>query len=702
MVRRRKPAPQPTEPAVIDRKGLLGIVGVAVAVRLLYFWQHLRSPLAGYYIVDQSYYLQWARQIAAGDWWGSEVFEQGPLYPYLLGLIFRLVGEHATAILAAQLLIGVGTVVLTCLCGIRLFGAATGLIAGLIAALYGPLVFYDCMLMKSFLEPALTLLALYAVVRFRDDVRASWLWLCGLAIGAACLLRESHLLLFLPAACGAAFPNATPSQHWPRQKRLLMAAALGLATLLPLLPSALRNYRVGGEWIWVTAGGGEVFYMAHGPSATGYYSPPEFITARPPLEHEDFRREAQRLTGRPLTRGESSRFWFREGLRQIAADPMRTLWLTLVKASALFNDFEVPDSESYEVNRQFIPLLHWLPSFGWLAGLGMVGLVLCLLQWRSNWLIVGFVAAYAAPVLLLYNFGRFRIGLMPLWILLAAFGLDSFLRLWRTPTQHSRALAWSLVLMVIVTAAAFLPPLGSAQMDYRLGSLLLTGTLSRRAGDAHRAEQSFNEALKLAQRRFDAQTPGSRPAARKLAEAHMELASLYRSQGLGNEALEHYARAIRAQPDSLEAHFNLANLLMESGQPAAAIEHYQRALAIDPRDVDTLINLGAARLGQGDFEAAITHLQAALEIKPRNAQAHYNLANAWLLQGRPEPAIEHYRQSLAADPDNADAHNNLGQAYLRQERFAEAAAEFRQALAIDANHANARLNLARALEKSRD
>jgi tetratricopeptide (TPR) repeat protein len=678
------------------------VVAAAAAVRLLYLVFYLRSPLEGYHIVDQAYYLDWARQIAAGDWWGREAFEQGPLYPYLLGLAFRSVGERLTLVLVAQLAIGAGAVVLTAVCARRLFGHRASLVAGLIAALYGPLVFYECMIMKSFLEPAFTVLAFYAVLRFRDDLRGRWLWLAGLAIGTACLLRESHVLLAIPAACFAAFPSSPQANDFSRRKRLLSAATLIIATLLPLLPSALRNYRVAGEWVWVTAGGGEVFYMAHGPSATGYYSPPAFITARPPLEHEDFRREAQLRTGQELSRGQASRYWFREGLRHILADPLRTLRLTAIKAAVLLNDFEVPDSESYSIAAQFIPLLRVLPSFGWLAGLGVWGIVLCLRDWRRHWLPVAFVAAYALPVLLLYNFGRFRIGMLPVWIVLAAHALEWILRTWRSPAPGGPSKTVPALLVVgLVTLVSFLPPLGHQQMDYRVGSLLLEGSLARRAGDAARAEGAFKQALELSKQGFESQ--GSRrgsqhPAARKLAEAHMELASLYRSQDRVNDALAHYAAAVDVQPDSLEAHYNLANLLMASGQAAAAIEHYERALAINPRDVDTLTNLGAARLAEGRFEEAAARLEAALAIDPRSAKAHYNLANARLLQGQVPGAIEHYRQSIQLDPGNPDVHNNLGQAYLRGQQAPEAAAQFRQALALDGNHANARLNLARALE----
>jgi tetratricopeptide (TPR) repeat protein len=318
----------------------------------------------------------------------------------------------------------------------------------------------------------------------------------------------------------------------------------------------------------------------------------------------------------------------------------------------------------------------------------MLGLVLCLREWRRQWVIAGFVAAYAVPVLLLYNFGRFRIGLAPLWILLAAFGLDWLVRLWRTAAERrALRLTGSLALIAAVTALAFLPPLGYAQMDYRLGSLLLTGTLRKRADDPRGAELSFQEALQQARQRVAQSAGADHHATRKMAEAHLELASLYRSQGRASEALEHFGRAIDAQPGSLEAHFNLANLLMESGRPEAAIEHYQRALAIAPRDVDTLINLGHARLSQGELEAAAQHFQAALVIEPRNARAHYNLANASLMQGQIDRAIQHYLQSLAADSNNADAHNNLGQAYLLQG---------------DPNHANAQRNLARVLEAQRE
>ena len=42
---------------------------------------------------DAHGYDEWARRIAGGDWIGSEVFYQAPLYPYFLGVIYAIAGR---------------------------------------------------------------------------------------------------------------------------------------------------------------------------------------------------------------------------------------------------------------------------------------------------------------------------------------------------------------------------------------------------------------------------------------------------------------------------------------------------------------------------------------------------------------------------------------------------------------------------------
>jgi hypothetical protein len=411
--------PPPADAAVGSGAGALGILVVAVGVRIVYFLQYAASPLMGDMQADQLYYFEWARRIAGGDWVGEGAFEQGPLYPYLTGALFAVVGEDPTLAYLGQMLLGCATCLLVWGTARRLFGNPTALAAGLVAATYGPFVFHECQFMKTFLAPLTTATALYATVRFRESHARGWLVLCGAAIGLACLEREIQGLLLLPAAwCGP----WTGRPGIGRLRRAADAAILVGAWALCLVPSAVRNARVAGEFVLVTAGGGEVFYIAHGPQATAYYTPPGFLPAHVGLEHRAFREEAARRTGRPMSSGESSRFWFREGLRQIAADPVAAARRSVVRLLVLFDDFEAPDSEDYDATARFVPVLRWLPHFGWISAWGGLGTLACLAipELRRGRTVVAFAAVHVAAVAITYNFGRFRMGLVVPWLILAA------------------------------------------------------------------------------------------------------------------------------------------------------------------------------------------------------------------------------------------------------------------------------------------
>ena len=210
-----------------DRRVLM-LFGVALAVRAVYLWQYLHSPLFGHYAVDHAYYRDWALRIAAGDWLGGAVFDKGPLYPYLLGVVYSLIGPQDGWVLAGQMLLGATLPVWLYLCGQRLFGdriARQGRgqselplgpkstqssitrpannvawVAGLCSAVYGPLLYYECMIMKTFLLPLLLMILLYAGLRYGESLRTGWLGLAGIATGLMCLVQENHLLLWLPAA----------------------------------------------------------------------------------------------------------------------------------------------------------------------------------------------------------------------------------------------------------------------------------------------------------------------------------------------------------------------------------------------------------------------------------------------------------------------------------------------------------------------
>ena len=466
------------------------VIGVAVVIRMIYFFSMRQSTLDGYIVLDHLYYLQWAQQIAGGDWLGSEVFEQGPLYPYLVGTLFRLVGERLEWLFALQHAAGVMTAGLVYLCGRQLFTLPIAVGGGLIAAVFGPLVFYEGLVMKSFLSPLLTTLTLFAGLRYREHLRVRWLIVAGMAIGLACLVRENHILL-LPAMVVEIWLHRRESKRPGRHGLILLVSCF-----LCFLPSTMRNWHVAEESVIVTAGGGEVFYMAHGPEAEPFYHAPKFVDPDPFTEHEDFRREAERRTRRRLTRGESSRYWFGQGLSYAVQHPIREVTLSVKKLNVLLHDFEINDSGNYRVARQLIPILQFLPTFGWISALGLLGMAIGLRDLRRFALPLLIVAAHVFTILLTYNFGRFRLGMVPIWCLFSVAGIAWLSRLWRMPAPRFRWSAAALTLVVALTTFVFFRmPAGSERLTYAVDDELLFAKLAIRQENFAAAEHHFDQSL---------------------------------------------------------------------------------------------------------------------------------------------------------------------------------------------------------------
>ena len=329
-----------------------------------------------------------------------------------------------------------------------------------------------------------------------------------------------------------------------------------------VLPATVRNYVVAREFVAVTSGGGEVFYMAWAPFATGNYEPPKFVRSNPYVEHEDFRREARRRSDRDLTHGEASRYWFGEGFDQILADPIRAMKLVVRKGVILFNDFEVPDSEHFAVAREFIRLLYLLPTFGWLVGLGLVGCVLSLGDLRRFQLPLGLLAMHVVSVLLTYNFGRFRLGMTPPWILFAAFGLVWLVRAWQERTQAGSARRWlATAPAVALTVAAFLPSPGVTRNVLAAETQKNRGTLAAMSKDRADVERILT---------FLADHPDD-------FRAHLSAGQLLNKLGKFYEAIEQLSAAVRLDGRHVRARCVLSATLFHAGRLGEAVDQLQAA-----------------------------------------------------------------------------------------------------------------------------
>ncbi len=127
-----------------------------------------------------------------------------------------------------------------------------------------------------------------------------------------------------------------------------------------------------------------------------------------------------------------------------------------------------------------------------------------------------------------------------------------------------------------------------------------------------------------------------------------DLGFVLERQGLTEEAVELYRKAIKLDPESASAHYNLGSSLARSGKFAEAERHLRAALEKSP-NTQTYTGLGIVLWQLGRADEAIANLQAAIEADPKNATAHQKLAEVLESLGRADEARREIEMAKALD-----------------------------------------------------
>jgi tetratricopeptide (TPR) repeat protein len=124
------------------------------------------------------------------------------------------------------------------------------------------------------------------------------------------------------------------------------------------------------------------------------------------------------------------------------------------------------------------------------------------------------------------------------------------------------------------------------------------------------------------------------------AELRDDVALLYLSRGMVNNAVRHFAISAALKPESAAAHFNLGTAQAQAGRFEAAVQSFRTALKLRPDYSVAHGNLGRVLLAQGHAAEALTHLQEAVRLDPSNPRSLLGLAEALAAGGDYEVAIE--------------------------------------------------------------
>ncbi len=512
---------------------LAGLFFFALAIRLAILFQLHGSDVLAVILGDSKAYHEWAIRISQGDWIGTEVFYQSPLYSYFLALIYKVFGPSLTAVRIIQSILGSLACVALFDAARRFFNPKTGLFAGIILALFPVAIFFDLIIQKSALDSfliALLLLALSRLCRPSPSHPRTVLWSAalGLTAGLFALNRENALpiALLLPGLVILSLALSKKSTAPPLQTltRSLLNHALpyALAFALVLLPVLLRNKHVGGEFHLTTSQFGPNFYIGNNPSADGTYAPLIFGRGDAQYERIDAVALAEQAANRKLTPGEVSNHWRDKALSFITQNPAAFTKLTLRKTALAFNATELGDTEDLYTWAEYSSLLNILSLLhvGLLVPLAGVGLLLTWPHRKRLLPLYVITFLYFASVIAFYIFARYR---YPGILMLIPFAAAAVAAPWR----------------IIFTTPSLRPA--------RIAAIAVLIPLT-----------IFSNLTLI-------------PAIQMQAVSHANLGSYFAIHGQPDKALPHLAAAVDLNPALPDGYFNLALFYVNARRPDLAL-----------------------------------------------------------------------------------------------------------------------------------
>ncbi|MCK6575871.1 glycosyltransferase family 39 protein [Myxococcota bacterium] len=391
-------APGPTE-----RRALLGLIALAVVLRVAYLFEYATLPFWDGPLYDALVYLRQAEAVADGRHGDASLLAMSPLYGYFIAAL----GRAPVVVAVVQSAMGVATLVLAWRLARRYVPAPFGLVAPLALMGYGVVQFYESKLLSESLGLflATTTLVVAEAARRRPAGGGRLLFLAGAVFGCAVLARAS-LLLLVPFVLLAEIPAADSLRVGLRRALLTGAGLFGVLA-------------AHGGWTYAYTGHFVPVIFASSTAATTTHR--TWDGNLPASDGSDRRASAFDVVAQAEARlaGEVSPARF-NGL-----DPIGLVTGAPPKLARLFSDLERGFDYPYYGERSLSKSLAVLPlSFGTLLVAGLVGLYA---RWhrglgRTLWPLLAFVVGVVALVVVFHPSTRYR---LPLVVPLAVLSADA-------------------------------------------------------------------------------------------------------------------------------------------------------------------------------------------------------------------------------------------------------------------------------------
>ena len=579
--------------------GLLAFVVRVAHAAFLSSSPFFRGP-----IIDAETYHQVAERLTAGHAIDAP-FYQPPLYPWVLSLLYRGGLGIGWGVAVAQSLMGAACCALVVVLARRVVPGddahrrRVGLVAGLAAALCGPLVLFDL----EMLPPAVVNLLLVGALTLAAGAppRPS-----GRDLGAGLLLGTAATgwvpaLVLAPAAV---LVRAT-------RRRWLVALLVLLGALPPLVVTMHHNAVHGSPGTLVSWNGGLNLWIGNNPDWRDTWR------ARPGAEFEPLVQQPHRAGA--ITPTAQNQWFQRAAWRDVLDRPGAAIARTAEKLFYAWHGREIRRNQDFGALRSISPVLAILQwELGLFFPFGLIAPLALLAVWRHRrergpLVLFGTMVAYSAMMAAFFVSSRYRLPMLLLALPLAA---DTGVRWWEARGAGRRELVAFAVLLVALNVPV--PFTASFEAGPRERALI--------EASAWQSQGAVAQASRIAEALIE-RFPND-------ANVQMLRARTYVSQGRCDLAVPHLEEVARLAPLATTPWIDIGNCAFQRGEAQEAERAYAHALAIDPNQGQALRGAAMLYMRTGHAPNAIAMLQRLRESGQADEGTEFDLGRLLVQEGR--------------------------------------------------------------------
>lgn len=532
----------------------------AFVLRFTYLNQLTRSPLFNFPLVDEYEYHKWAMDILSGNLLWNSIPYHGPVYPYILAGLYNIFGPDFYAARFFGIIVSSLTCVLLGHICWESIDKKTGIIAGLSAAVYWPLIYWSGELVVETLAIFLSLIVFLLLWKAKSRPRSGIIFLAGLFTGLSAATRP-NILFLTPFFIIWIFVSL------PRQSFLKNTFFLVLGMAIIIAPITLRNYLVSHEFVLIQDQSGLNLYLGLNPNIDTIYN------KRAGIIWDKWMLETIRMN--IVGANERGKYWIDKAILIASNEPVLFLKHVFKNILLIFSRFEMSVDKDILYNRNFCPFVFGLPGF-WLVGpLGICGAVLGWKKRRELALCYIFLIGIFLSSIPFQTSSRYRLFFAVILIIFSAVAVVDLSEIIIARDKKRMFSFAAILLLAIGIVDLDIPGVGSRSNNYSRTHLSLA--------EAYLNGTELSKALDE-DKKFLYLYPND-------PEGYKTLGDIYFAMKDFSRAEKAYEKALSMEPDYFRAANNIGVIKVMRNDIPGACRYFKRAVIICPFYNEALLNL---------------------------------------------------------------------------------------------------------------